>query len=172
MKYYHMMVGVFFILIASGCAGSTGKAFTGEKFDAKAIFSNIVCEGLDRQSGATWIENETEFISIINKIKGQRIGGSTMPIPTIDFKHEGVLLIQMGRKSTGGYRIELALDNFYIRDNTAFVTIRWIEPEKDAVLTQVITSPCIMVKLAKGGYTRIEVADQNGIVRAETALDR
>lgn len=162
---------MLFILTVSGCANTSGRAFAGQELDASVIFKKFSGEGLGQSPGAAWIADEKGLLSVMEKINRPKIGGGSMSLPAIDYEHEGVLLIRMGRKPTGGYRIELASDKVYVRDRTAIVTVRWIEPAADAMLTQVITSPCIMIKLAKGNYDRIQVVDQKGIVRAETTVE-
>jgi len=162
---------LLFIFSVSGCAGSSGRAFAGQEIDAAVIFNSVAGEGLGESPGASWISDEKGLLAVFDKINRQRIGGNETPVPAIDYDHEGVLLIRMGRKPTGGYGIALASDKAYIEDRTAVVTVRWIEPSKEAILTTIITSPCIMIKLPRDGYTRIKAVDQKGIVRAETTLE-
>jgi hypothetical protein len=171
MTRFQWLFVLFLIVTISGCANPSGRAFAGQEIDAVVIFSSLAGEGSGHSPGAEWIADEKGLLSLMDKINRQKIGGSSMPLPAIDYEHEGVLLIRMGRKATGGYGIELASDKVYVRDRTAIVTTRWIEPAKDAVLTQIITSPCLMIKLAKVGYTSIQVVDQKGLVRAETSVE-
>lgn len=160
------------ILILSGCAGAAGRGSVIIKVEADVIFSSSNCEGLDQTAGAVWISDEKRLASIINRINGLKIGGSAVPVPNVDFTHKGVLFVRMGRKPTSGYGIELASKQVDLQDQTATVTVRWTEPSRDAVLAQMITSPCIMIKLVKGGYSSIRVVDQAGTVRAEVAMNK
>jgi hypothetical protein len=157
------------IMILSGCAGASGKASAVVKADADVIFSSSNCEGLDQTAGAVRISDEKELVSVIKRINGLKIGGNAVPVPLVDFGHNIVLLIRMGRKPASGYGIELASKQIVLRDQTAIVTVRWIEPARDAILAQMITSPCMLIKLAKGNYTAIRIVDQTGTVRAEVA---
>jgi hypothetical protein len=158
-------------MILSGCAGASGRASAVIKVDAEVIFSSSNCGGFEPSEGANWISDEKGLASVMNRINGLKIGGNTISIPVVDFMREGVLLVRMGRKPTGGYGIELASKQADLQDQAAIVTVHWIEPAKDAILAQMITSPCIMIKLAKGSYTTVRVVDQTGVVRAETTIE-
>jgi len=171
MNRFQSLFVLFFILLVSGCTNLSGMALAGQELDAVVIAGSIACAELEKSPGAAWIGDEKGLLSLMDKINRQKIGGSSTTLPAIDYDHEGVLLIWMGRQPTGGYRIELASDKVYVRDRTAIVTVRWIEPAKDTIVTQMITSPCLMIKLAKAGYSRIQVVDQKGLVRAETTRE-
>jgi hypothetical protein len=169
MKSYQNLFIFFLILITHGCANSSGMAYSGEQSGAVVISSGLSGEGLGQSAGLTWIDSEKELISVMNKLNRNKLGGSSPALPVIDYDHEGFLLIRMGQKPTGGYRIELASEKVLIRDRTAIISIRWIEPGKGAILAQMITSPCILIRVTKAEFNRIQVVDQNGTVRAETA---
>jgi hypothetical protein len=162
---------LFCILTASGCAGSTGRASAGDEPGAFVILSSLYSEGLGQSAGAMWVDNEKELLSVMEKINRRKIGGSPTMRPAIDYGQEGVIAVWMGIKSTGGYRIELASDKISVGGSIAILKVRWIEPDKNAVLTQAITSPCILIRLARYGFSRIQVVDQNGIIRAETTVE-
>jgi hypothetical protein len=53
-------------------------------------------------------------------------------------------------------------DEAKIEAQSAIVPVRWIEPKKDAMVTQMITNPFLVIRLAKGAYDQIEVVDQSG----------
>jgi hypothetical protein len=158
------------LVLLSGCAGAYGKASVVIKVDAETIFSSTF-GGPDKNSMAFWINDEKDLIFNINRISKPKIGGSIVSVPAVNFEKEGILLACMGQKPTGGYRIELASKQVDVKEQTATVTVNWIEPARDAILTQMITSPCIMIKMTRGSYTTVRVVDQNGVIRAETRID-
>jgi len=160
---------LFFML--SGCTMYPGRAFTGKTVDATAIYSSLDGEGLGESPGAAWISDNEAFLSFMNRIRRIRLGVEQPSVPSVDFSHKGVLIVWMGRKPTGGYHIELAQDRIYMEDHTAVVTVRWMEPAEDAVLSQRITGPCLMIRMTRGDYGMIKVIDEKGIVRAETPVD-
>jgi hypothetical protein len=160
------------LILLSGCAGAMGSASVIINVDADVIFNGSNCGMGEQTPGASWIGDEKGLVSVMNMINGMKIGGSAVSVSPIDFEHYGVLLVRMGRRPTSGYAIELASKQIEVKDQTAVVTVRWVEPAKDAILAQMITCPFAMVKIAKGSYTAIRVVDQNGIVRAETKMER
>jgi len=161
---------LYFFLSLSGCAGAAGGAIAGEEAEAVVIFSSLYSEGLGQTAGAAWIDNQQELLSAMDKASRQRLGVNPQTPPSMDYAREGVLAIWMGSMPTGGYRIKLASDMVSVKDGTAVVKVLWIEPSEKAFLTQAITSPCIMIKLTRTGFTRIKVVDQKGIIRAETGI--
>jgi hypothetical protein len=160
------------LILLSGCVGIAGSASIIIKADADVVFSSSNYAGGDHATGAVWITDEKGFVSALNMINGLKLGGSAVSAPGVDFGHYGVLLVRMGRKPTSGYGIELASKEVDVQNQTAVVKVRWIEPARGAILAQMITNPCLMIKIAKGSYTSIRVVDQNGIVRAETKMER
>ena len=65
----------------------------------------------------------------------------------------------MGQKPTGGYSIDPAESGLEIRADTATLRVAWSTPPPDAVRAQVITRPCLLLALPKGGYARTRVVD-------------
>jgi len=168
--YKTPLITILFILSISGCAGLSGTVNDEQKVKATVIFNSLSGGGLGHSEGASWISDEKDLESALDKLGRQRLGAGMTVFPEIDFNHEGVLLIRMGLKYTGGYGIELANDKVSLRNGLAVVKVNWIEPDKDAVLAQMINNPFIMIKLTGKGFKRIQVTDQNNIIRAETTV--
>jgi hypothetical protein len=160
-----------YVLLLSGCAGAFGSAFVAIKIEADTILTSGNCDSLDVTAGAIWINNEKELASIVSKINRLKIGGNPTPVPVVDFAHDGVLLVHMGRKPTSGYGIELSSKQIEIQDQVATVRVGWTEPVKGTVLAQMIMHPCIMIRMTRGSYTAVRVVDQNGVIRAETRIE-
>lgn len=81
-------------------------------------------------------------------------------MPDINFGHSWALLIEMGQKSTGGYSVSLDKFSSRLSDETAVIRINWNTPSKDALMTQIITSPYLMLRLSKENFTKVVVVDQ------------
>jgi hypothetical protein len=47
----------------------------------------------------------------------------------------------------------------------------WVSPAQDAIVTQMVTHPCLLVAAPKAAYTHIQVVDQTGRVRLSMALE-
>jgi hypothetical protein len=57
-----------------------------------------------------------------------------------------------------------------VNDGEALIRLRWIEPAPGAIITQILTSPCLIVSLPKGDYGRIVITDETGKVRKKVYL--
>jgi len=111
---------------------------------------------------AVWIGDENQWESLLAQDAAH---------PEVDFARYGVLLVRMGEKPTGGYGLQLAGDTAQIDGGVATVPVQWTEPEAGSITVQVITSPYLLVRMAKGPYDSIAVADQDGRVRLRLPLE-
>jgi hypothetical protein len=116
-------------------------------------------------ASATWIDNPVHFEAAYRRFS--RVSIETLvELPDVDFSRDGVLLVEMGQRGSGGYSVDLATERVSVQGHTARVTVHWTEPQPGAILPQVITSPCAFIVLARGDYRRIEVVDETGRLRA------
>ena len=133
------------------------------------IRSGLFGSAFESSAGATWIADADALGSVLAKLNRSVLNESVKRIPTIDFARDGVLLIWMGDKPSGGYGIELIKQKSHVRDGCAFVAVRWIEPAQGTMAPQVITHPYVLIRMNKSAFKRIVVVDQDGISRV--ALD-
>ena len=96
-----------------------------------------------------------------------RIGEGKPSIPQIEWDTHGLVLIHMGQKSTGGYGLELLRRRALLKGGTAYVRINWKQPPAKAIVTMMITSPCLLVKIQRGDYNSVAIIDQSGRQRAQ-----
>ena len=88
--------------------------------------------------------------------------GKAKPENTDDIEEKfWFLKIAMGTKPSAGYGLSLTSKQLLITDQTALIKLKWHQPGPDSMLAQVITSPCIYLKLQKGKYNNIKVIDDN-----------
>lgn len=154
------------LLLLSACLGNNGAAQQ-EKLDLELLRSSNQCGFISTVSYAVWISDTDTLQKYIDQIEKNSLGSSPQP-QEINFTSEGVLFVTMGQKPTAGYTISLADRVGTIADNIATIRLNWQEPEKDSVTAQVITSPCLFIKIKKGGFAKIRIIDQRGKLRVET----
>jgi len=136
---------------------------------ARALDSDLHCGRAYPTSAATWIDNPVDFETAYRRFN--RVSVETLvDLPDVDFARDGVVLVEMGQRGTGGYGIDLATEHVTRVGDAVQLIVRWTEPPPDAILPQVITSPCAFITLSRGDYERVEVFDENGRLRAETTL--
>jgi len=136
---------------------------------ARSLESDLHCGRAYPTSAATWIDNPVDFETAYRRF--DRVSVETLvDLPDVDFARDGVVLVEMGQRGTGGYGIDLATEHVTRVGDAAQLIVRWTDPPPDAVLPQVITSPCAFITLSRGDYERVQVFDENGRLRAETTL--
>ena len=75
------------------------------------------------------------------------------PAPSIDFNREMVVGIFLGEKRTGGYEVEIVRAER--RDSSLYFYYREKSPVAGAIVTQVLTQPFHLVKVAK--YDNLQI---------------
>ncbi len=93
------------------------------------------------------VRNETELRSIWNQLHGASL--NVPPLPRADFGRETVLVVMMGQRPSGGYRVDVS--DVSLEGGDLFVAVRFVEPAPDAVTTSALTSPWAVVRVLRGG---------------------
>ena len=73
--------------------------------------------------------------------------------------------------TAAGYSLKLDPESCSISQETAYISLVWIEPAPGMVAAQVITNPFILLKLSKGGYDAVKVVDQHEQTRFDLPVD-
>ncbi|WP_440856200.1 hypothetical protein [Salinisphaera sp. RV14] len=77
----------------------------------------------------------------------------------------GVLIVEMGQRPTGGYDIQLASKKTGIKNNVLTIGMDWHAPRLDAAVSQAMITQCVALHLPQGQYHKVRVVDQLGNVR-------
>lgn len=159
-RLFHVMA-IAAMLMAAGCPEPRASETVREHTVAVArVLAWPVC-GEPAGAGLVWMDSRDDLLRTMGH--GRPVDPQTLA--RIDFDRFSVLGIFMGRRPTGGYRLALAGSGLRIQEGTAVLRVDWIEPAPDAMVTQMVTSPCLLVRIPRGDYRRIEVQDQRGMVR-------
>jgi hypothetical protein len=150
--------------MSAGCAQMEAGADVA--LPVQALYGDSQCAGLERPT-VIWIADVQTWRSWHKRISSARLPAP--PPPAVDFSREGVLILAMGSRSTAGYGLSLAEKSAVVRDGVLTVWVDWGEPPPGALLAQVMTSPCLLVKVPAASFSRIRVVDQQGQVRLESA---
>ncbi len=75
------------------------------------------------------------------------------------------VLISMGQRSSGGYGVTVSRDA-QVRDGRVQLQGTFFAPKAGQMNIQMITSPCVLVRLPEGAWRAVEVSDQTGRLRA------
>ncbi len=150
-------------VVLIGCA-ATSDIPAQQSVPVTELFSSRNCRTPAKEFQARWIDDPGQIASI----PGWPIPaapGSNGPSQW-DPQEESRLWIHMGQKPTGGYSLHLARPEAKIENGIAKITVQVRQPPPDAFVTQVITSPCLVLKIGKGKFHTIQIQDQKGDIRA------
>jgi hypothetical protein len=135
----------------------------GKRIPVRILYQDVICSGNRPTPSVTLVADSDQLKRIFIESKGRMLGQS-LPVPAVDFDAEHVVTIQMGQKPSGGYGIELAEPYATLNDGESLIRLRWIEPAPGSIVTQILTSPCLIVSLPKGTYENIVITDEKGNV--------
>jgi PrcB C-terminal len=150
------------LALLTGCAPTSG--LDNAMLPVKLLQGSSQCGDLDRPA-VIWIATPDAWRLRYERIMAAQ--SNPPPPPAVDFPREGVVLIAMGQRPTAGYGLSLAETTAAIQDGVLAIRVDWREPPPGYLLAQVITTPCLLVKVPAAAFTRIQVLDQTGRVRVE-----
>ncbi|HEY1077082.1 MAG TPA: protease complex subunit PrcB family protein [Fontimonas sp.] len=84
---------------------------------------------------------------------------------TDELKAGRYALIEMGQRHTAGHGIAVSREAREVAGNLQIYTT-YFAPAADAMAAQMISSPCVLVRLPNALYGAVEVYDQDGELRA------
>jgi hypothetical protein len=133
------------------------------------IYRNHQCNLMQAQ--ARWVEEQPAYDALFKDLLKSYIRSQTEKPPAVDFTQYGVLLVAMGQKNTGGYAVDLASGDAKVGNGVLQVSVHWQEPRRGMMVTQALTSPCLLLKIPKAQFQIIEVNDQSGAVRLSGTIN-
>jgi len=74
------------------------------------------------------------------------------------------VVVELGQRASGGYGLAISR-SAVLRGGLLILRGTFISPAPGRVVTQALTSPCVLVQLPPGRYSAIEVQDPAGAVR-------
>lgn len=159
---------LFALLLLTACAAATPDDAPGLEVPVTVLYSNSQC-GASRQSfQAVWIDRPEG----LQQIPGRVASRESLDRLRWNPDTEGALWLSMGRRPTGGYHLESAAPAARVQNGVATVRIRLQKPAADRFVTQVITSPCLLLKLPKPGINAVRIQDQNGRICARVDVTK
>jgi len=162
---------LFSLLFPNGCIGTDSNSKEKQTLKVRLLFKGDQCRTDRSTPHAIWIEDPDQFKKMYARLNGHIIGAQRDLSSRVDFSREGLLIVAMGQKPTGGYGLELNREFAVISDDTAVLRVSWIDPSKGAILPQIITSPCLAIILPKGPYSQIHLLDQDAHLRLQLRIE-
>ncbi|MGM0413085.1 MAG: protease complex subunit PrcB family protein [Pseudomonadota bacterium] len=138
---------------------------------ARTVYVGADCGSRGPQPAATWIGDPGAHQRLARRLKDSA-QEDTEDLPTVDFRSHGLVFIEMGRRATTGYNVELATPRVLIRpDGHARMEIRARRPEAGTVTSPMLTYPCLVARVPRAGFDRISVVDDEGRVWDTARVD-
>lgn len=101
------------------------------------------------------VQDRQQLLRLWNRAHGSQL--SVPPSPDVDFARETVLAVFLGTKPTGGYG--LAVEGVTREGSDLYVDLNVDEPSADAVTTQALTSPWLMIRVLRSGVDAVWFRD-------------
>ena len=171
MQCFIIAVLLFMLLFPNGCVGNDSHSMGKQTLKVRLLFKGDQCKTDRLNPHAIWIEDPDQLKKAYARLTRHTIGTQQDLSPRVDFSREGILMVAMGQKPTGGYGLELNREFAVISDDTAVLRVSWIDPAKGAILPQIITSPCLAIILPKGPYSQIHLLDQDAHLRLQLRIE-
>ncbi len=171
MQYFKIVLLFFILLFPNGCVGTDSQSKEKPTLKVRLLYKGDQCKTSRLNPHAIWIGDPDQFKKTYARLTSHTIGAQQDLSRRVDFSREGILIVSMGQKPTGGYRLELNRDFAVISDDTAVLSVSWIDPPKGSILTQIITSPCLAIIIPKGPYSKIHLLDQDAHLRLQYRID-
>lgn len=147
----------------------TGDVSRGED-DAQVLRASAQCGTATREGSARWLASDEEYRAALAAVDRRRLSGVQREPAAVDFATHGVLLVEMGQRATAGYALDLASADVRRDGDGGTVRVNWNEPPEDAMVAQVLTSPCLFVAVKKDQLRSLKVVDQAGRTRETVKL--
>ena len=157
------------VLLLSACRANGIPESMPATVKAALLTQSSQCWNDGMEPSVVWIGNIEAYKSAYDQTRRHILGGTDY-LPDVDFNRSGVIVVYMGRHSTAGYQVGLASEAAEISDHNLTLLVSWVEPPVDALVAQVITSPCVLVSIPKGDYSVIRVVDEGDRIRASSKL--
>ncbi len=115
-------------------------------FEVVAQGNNAV--GVDRRRFVL-VSDAGQLANLWSEAQGSRL--TLPPIPDVDFQHETVLAVFAGSQATGGYGIDVR--RVSVDSGELYLDVKFTKPAGNAVTTQATTSPWVIVRVLRGGFS-------------------
>ena len=166
MKFWALTLLVGLLLGLQSCAQPSGSGKkNGLPLSAEVLRNTAHCGDYVSAPAVIWIQQPEELKRLYAGFPGMQ----PHTPPSVDFANEGVLLIAMGQRPTAGYGLGFEPGSVQLVDSTLRITVAWQEPAPGYLQAQVVTHPCVLLKLPIVPFRHIQVLDSDGRMRLQTS---
>ena len=161
-KWLKWLMSVYFCLLVActqviGAGGKTDIT----RMPVKIIFSGNQCACGQDEFGVKQLVTQTDIDSFMVQNNNKTIGISKPEADAIKLSQNVVVAVWMGQRPTAGYKMMLVDNLAQIEGNVAIIRLAVKTPKPESRVAQVVTSPCLLLKLPKANYNIIKLLSQD-----------
>ncbi len=163
MKMIHsLLLATIFLSMTVGASSSSEVRYgdaASARVEVSVLYIGMQCGREEPDAQASWVKNAIELQHLYDKFQQEAMS-------TIDFDRERLVLMEMGLRPTLGYRLALMNSRAWIELGNVEILLEWIAPDRDMMVGEILTSPCLLLKLERGPYQQVRFSDQSGVKKA------
>jgi hypothetical protein len=163
---YSLLAGVVvtLVLMAAGCNAIGGRA--GEDRAVHTLYAGSQCGVGEEVAHVRWIDHAEGLAAFLGRLQGF----APAEAPEVDWDRRALVLVAMGQRPSAGFSLGLAQESARVLDGALELRVDWLKPPAGTRQAQVITSPCLLLSVPRGGYGRVRVVDRERRVRASATV--
>jgi hypothetical protein len=153
------VVGAVASALLWACAGvpeADAGAGAGEAASQQRAWAHCPMPAPSAAPALTVLDRETAWQAALNST-----GAPAVPSPfdgAIDWRHERVLIVSAGTVPSGGHSVALAARGLRVEAGVLHVHARLARPSADAMVTQALATPCLLLRVSGSGWSRAELS--------------
>ncbi len=153
-----LAAGLAISVLLSACSLGGWFAGSGDAISVIEVARAQLCTAEGEESRVTLFRSAEEALA------WQQRSGIDLKLAA-DLTAGRYALIEMGQRHTAGHGIAVSHEAREVNGNLQIYTT-YFAPAADAMTAQMISSPCVIVRLPNALYGAVEVYDQDGELRA------
>ncbi|MDY0163286.1 protease complex subunit PrcB family protein [Desulfobotulus sp.] len=155
-------------LVLQGCPAGR-KSMGSASPEVRVLYHGADC-GLHSDAPlGVWIGGDSDLLRL-GEGAGRLCEAGRDFLQDVDFDREGVLLLGLGMRRTGGYGIRLASPDLEVSGDTAMIRLHLLRPSPGARTIQVLTWPCVLLRVPRGDYRHVQAVDEAGRLVVKTRI--
>lgn len=133
-----------------------------ESVAVEALYHHNQCQA--ETANTFFIDNAADLSAWWQPLARLALPARELPsqLERIDWRTTNIVVVNAGSRPSAGYAIELPGEAAQVKNQTLNIDVRLTEPPADAMVAQVITSPCVVIAARKNSYTAVKVKDGKG----------
>jgi hypothetical protein len=140
------LISVFCSIALAACSTQS----TPTQLNLRSVYQSQHCG--DETAGLRWLARDAFTALVRGPGTVQHLGAATVPAIA---EAETLLLVSLGQKNSGGHGISLASEQAPIEGGTVELPLRIQQPAAGGFQTMQLTTPCLVIALPSGEYSRI-----------------